>query len=268
MMSLLKLEGYKLLYSKGLWIVIAVVFVLALLAGAAPFRAPSQYSSMQLSTLSLTFGGRDFLTYEEFFDWLAGYVFSNAMSDSTGITLVSLILAAYFFGTDFKGRTFNGAIYSGKNRIGIVFSKLMWFFVLTALISILSMMIVLTIFAPKWFSVLPAAYILRCFAIRILLDIATMCIPVIIAFVCRGIFKSVVFTILAAIVGTVVNALIKNSGISFLLCWYPGVIYFNRGLWETVASPGLLISMTAIVLCFISGCVAALLLMFRKADLK
>lgn len=202
MLSLLKYEFYKLFHNKGMLIFTVILLVIVLWMGSMGLYSRSELAeSWEKGTRSYTFGSMyglfdvTFESFEQLWNWYPTFGFSHRLLDQSATAWVMVIFfPGYFVSIDFRNRTIIGPLTCGRSRWQIFASKLISYYLLAAIFSIVSSLLVIWWYIPQSFSVIPTDIIIRSFALRLLSDLAVGSIPLIIVFCVKNMLFSVIIS--------------------------------------------------------------------------
>jgi len=106
-----------------------------------------------------------------------------------------VFFAPYYIGMDFKTRLWNNALYVGKTRTEVFFSRMLAYYAIVAMMSVVVTFFLIVMYAASIFSKVSPSVILGAFGKRILVDWAIMSIPIVWVYV----FKRAVYPAFAII---------------------------------------------------------------------
>jgi ABC-type transport system involved in multi-copper enzyme maturation permease subunit len=106
--------------------------------------------------------------------------------------VLAAFLTPYYIGMDFKTRVWNNALYTGRSRTAVFFSRLLAYYVIVAILSLLTSLGLIAMFSGTIFIRAALGYILVTLLKRLLVDLMIMTVPVLFIFLFKGaIFPSV-----------------------------------------------------------------------------
>ena len=124
-------------------------------------------------------------------------------------------------------------------------AKLMIFFLVSGLISILSTLLLTSIYASTTMVQLGFGYCLRCLVMRLLMDWSILSIPVYVAFLCRNTVMTALLNLAYGCLCCWINILAAaREGVLFIP--FPAWLHGLRSLWQPEASP-LWLTLSALV---------------------
>ena len=128
------------------------------------------------------------------------YQFRWVLASRQGLLLIPLIFAVVFLALDLDRRSFNNALYAGKSRSQVFFSKLIVLFVVGFLIDLIGICALTGIFAGTVYTRLPASYVWSRLALHALSDLALMAPPLLAVCLLRKTVVSAAITIVYSLI--------------------------------------------------------------------
>lgn len=248
----------------GILAVIAVFCVIVVGKGAAGFLEGQSYPIQYLNRLFET----RFQSISGFESWHAKYVVRAIIGDGMIPLWCGAVLAAFFVGREFEGRTVNAALMRGHTRSRVFCAKLLSYYAAGIAVSLLSLFATLFLFTPDWILRIDGARLLWYFTLRIMCDIGTLSLPFFFAYLCRDLIKTVSFSAAYALILTflskggmgenAVTRVLRKHPINEMQAFMKeGVVAFENVEMLVFVSVGLFVVTTAVAY-----------MMFRRAELK
>jgi len=122
--------------------------------------------------------------------------FNRLLGVNLGMLVLAAFLGPYYIGMDFKTRVWNNALYVGKSRTKVFLSRMVGYYVIVSIISLIISFILISVYAGSIFSKLPALEIVLSLGRRLIVDWAIMSVPILFIFL----FKGAVFPCIATII--------------------------------------------------------------------
>jgi hypothetical protein len=120
---------------------------------------------------------------------LESWTFQRVLDDHAAIRLLGIVFAVYFFGQDFTRRGYSAYVLSGRSRSEILAGKFCAFVLVSLLLSVILLIVALRAVLPGIFG-LGLGYVMRCAGTRLMMDIGSLCLPVLFPFIFRDVIKS------------------------------------------------------------------------------
>lgn len=271
MFKLLKVQAYRL--TRNVWAsaMIVGVIVLYVWMTVSPVASTSKadflnkYGNLDSVAVSMAVLGeeRPDLSIEEIYEVYRAtnnfYILALSNS-SAALTWISFILAAYFICRDFSDRAINNFISAGYSRISVFLTKVIQYYFFVFIVSGVSIAIILHIWCGNWISAYPQSYLRSTLGTWIMLTLASMSVPMLIAFICKGpiITAGVTFSI----------SLLISYTFEPIKAHYPAVMMLNRDIWALDCESDELIRVVFISLIYIAASIIISYAVFRKRPLK
>ncbi|MDR0819817.1 MAG: hypothetical protein LBN43_09650 [Oscillospiraceae bacterium] len=115
--------------------------------------------------------------------------FSRLLNVSLGFILFASFFAPYYIGMDFKTRLWNNMLYVGYRRASIYWSRIVAYFTITILVSLITTFALIFLFAGTIFTKVSAGFIWASIFRKALFDAAIMSVPLVWIYL----FKAAVF---------------------------------------------------------------------------
>ena len=128
------------------------------------------------------------------------YQFRWVLASRQGLLLIPLLFAVVFLALDLDRRSFNNALYIGKSRGQVYFSKLLYLFAVGFLVNLLGICALTGIFAGTVYTRLPAAYVWSRLALHALSDLALMALPLLAVCLLRKTVISAAVTVVYSLI--------------------------------------------------------------------
>ena len=199
------------------------------------------------------------------------YIFGGEiLSEINPFPFFSLFLSTLLIGMDFKKRTINDSMYQGYSRLQIFLAKTLHYYIVAITVSLFWLLLYLWyIYGMRGFIILTVPYMIRCISIWLYITIGTFSAPLLIAYICRDIFKSILVN-LAWFLSTSILSWIE---IPQMIRQIYNPLFLARS-WETIWASNIQYSlekwMPLLILPIITAgsviCISYFL--FRKAELK
>ena len=274
MTRILRSDFFRLVRSGILWVALFAILVadlflssrcpvtttnmyeLPMLTTMGQFTSYAENSNMSVTTAISFFRKRGQLESSEATDLIGVFQdvhphqFRWVLSSRQGLLLIPLIFAVVFLALDLDRRSFNNALYTGKSRSQVFFSKLIVLFVVGFLIDLIGICALTGIFAGTVYTRLPASYVWSRLALHALSDLALMAPPLLAVCLLRKTVISAAITVVYSLLLRF-TTLLPMTGRSLDL-WAQGGNMAPTLLW----SLGILLVCTAVSYVF-----------FRKAKL-
>ena len=138
--------------------------------------------------------------------------------------LAGAVWASLFLGMDYSSDAQASALSRGYSRKQLIWCKYLLFLLGCASVSVIEQLFVVFSAVPDW-QTLPAAFLLRCFCLRLAMDVGIMALPAVICFVAR---ENLYIRLMGLIYGVVLWRLMG----SHYALWLQ---YANRGAGEILA---------------------------------
>ena len=201
MTRILRSDFFRLVRSGILWVALLAILVadlflssrcpvtttnmyeLPMLTTMGQFTSYAENSNMSVTTAISFFRKRGQLESSEATDLIGvfqdvhPYQFRWILSSRQGLLVIPLVFAIVFLALDLDRRNFNNALYTGRSRNQVFFSKLIYLFVVGFLICLIGICALTVIFAGTVYTRLPAAYVWSRLALHALSDLALMAPP-------------------------------------------------------------------------------------------
>ena len=167
------------------------MYELPMLTTMGQFTSYAENSNMSVTTAISFFRKRGQLESSEATDLIGvfqdvhPYQFRWILSSRQGLLVIPLVFAIVFLALDLDRRNFNNALYTGRSRNQVFFSKLIYLFVVGFLICLIGICALTVIFAGTVYTRLPAAYVWSRLALHALSDLALMAPPLLLVFLLR-----------------------------------------------------------------------------------
>jgi hypothetical protein len=143
---------------------------------------------------------------------------------------IGVAAASFFVGEGLGERTLNGAIYSGKSRHSILFSKAVCYYLTAAAVQIISLLLAIII-DGRILGNISADIIVGRIAVSVLAGLGTVSFPLIFVFIFQDAYKSIAG---AGIFTYLMQQLMSNaaagSAIEKVLRFYPPFLQADYGL--------------------------------------
>lgn len=243
MLNLLKLEIYKLKYSKSFWLISVVVILVEFI-----------YIVKNGTITGIK-------------------AFESSMYDVATMMIIGSIFAGLSIGTDFISRCINQEITAGHSRVKIFLSKVIILFFATEIIMLLYPItsVIINTISNGWgepFGIYTIFYILRTFLLRIIIDLSCISLWVFFAFLFKDVARTMGVSIFIFIIGT--GCLFTLSSKSELM----KIIYnFTANNQARLIVNKMVTSTEVMSICISNFIIISILLSlayltFRRADLK
>ncbi|NLO48968.1 MAG: hypothetical protein GX111_11710 [Clostridiales bacterium] len=230
------------------------------------FDPDGRYFTLQDIKNSFALSESDAETIEELFIDVQPAQFTRCMWFIGGMMLVMLFLPAFFISGDIQNGMMSAFVSSGRTRRQTVLSKIIAYYVITVVISLLISIFLIVIYAPQIASVYGFGIVLRSVCIRALSDIGIMSVPMLIAFLMKRPVLTVMMNIPLAVIYYILN--ISKSAIeSEAFIPIPPHLMAARALWTQNASAGLILKCTIISLVYVIACSYLSCIIFKRKRL-
>ncbi len=196
-------------------------------------------------------------TLIEVFEDIQPHQFKLVLSSVKGLLLLPLLLLYLYILRDFRTRSYLNALYTGRSRAEVYFSKAATFISVSFIVSFISVLLLALSYANTVFSRLPAGYVWGRCLLCALLDTAVLAVPFMLAFALRR--PPLVVT----------AAMIYSLAVRFSpgLVW-PAAAKSGIELWSQNATSGLIGNAVLSAAVFIAASLLIGWLAFERADLK
>ena len=261
MLRMLRVEGRKAFLNVPFW----VLFALMVLASLAWSNGSFSRLPAVLTAGSGAAAVQETITRGE-------YVFTKSVSDSSFTGWLAVAAGGALIGSAFSGRTVNNLIYSGHRRTAILFVKLFYFYLSTIILSGVYPLVCCLRFSLGWLLTgADRAYVLRCLAFRLVIDMAMMTFSLIPAFIFRENFvfsmgcSLVVVLLLSQGLSISAGAAQQSAIARFLYQNFPACALPR--LTSRAATPEIIVPALIFNGVMVLGTVITCYLLFRRANL-
>lgn len=185
------------------------------------------------------------------------------------VMLVSLFYSTYIVGTSFGKRTIDRPIVEGYSRKSVFAVKTIVYYVSSIVIFLVFLIaFICSQYRTYWLQIMPVGMILRCILVWIYLCMAMISVPLLITFVCRDVWKSIIvnFLFFLIVLGVSLSPLRDT-----VLAQYPTFVLIDMNLWvEELHLPVTQwrTSLTILPTVLIASSILLSYFLFRKAELK
>ncbi len=131
-------------------------------------------------------------------DFEVTWRFHKMLTDTSAASYTAIIFTAFFFGLDFTRRGYQGALFGGQRRGGLLWGKYFVFFLSFFFLSFVELVLAILIFIPK-IELLPAFYLLKGLFLRSLCDTGIALLGVPFVFLLKSEWKAIGVTFLATV---------------------------------------------------------------------
>lgn len=250
----------------GIMAVMAVFLVVVVGKGAPLIREGEPYGLDYLNRLS----GKQFQSVANFTAWHENYVVRAVLGDGMLPLWSGAVLAAFFVGQEFEGRTVNAVIMRGHSRTRIFLSKVACYYVIGTGLSLAALFATLFVYVPGWYGRAGGLVrFLQYLLLRVVSDMGTLSIPLFLAFLCRDLIKTVSFSAAYALVLTLLTrgGLSGENAVNRVLSKHPVFLLrmFMRDGAVSIESVQTLV-LVSVGMVLATG--AAAYMLFRRAELK
>lgn len=190
------------------------------------------------------------------------------LANPVAMMWAGVLLAPYFFNSDFNNRTINGTIYSGHSRRRILFAKMLSYYIITVAILLISLFIALFDSKPGWWSSMPIDFIAIRLLLSLMINIGTMSFPIIFSFLFQDILKSMgVAVIFTYGMQQLIADTAKNISLQNFMRFYPPYLQTKFNLWYDMSFEALISAVASSLLCaLLAGSISFIL--FNRRELK
>ncbi|NMA38200.1 MAG: hypothetical protein GX942_07825 [Papillibacter sp.] len=178
-----------------------------------------------------------------------------------------LILPFILIGLDFYEGSIAAPLRLGVRRSRISAGKIAYFYIIAAIISILSVLLVLLMYSSSTLKSCSIAYILRCMFMHAALDLAALSLPMLLVFI----LKKTSLIILSGVVSCIVNVLIYTRALDNekpSLIPIPMLQSAREAIWLPGADMATLAYVFLVAAFYIAVCSAMVQVTFSKTRLK
>lgn len=189
--------------------------------------------------------------------------FRYVLHRNLGMLIITTVFAAYYIGMEYKSRSFNNALYVGRSRSTVYFSKVIAYYITAAVISIITVLAITQFCASRVFTQLPAEYVWRCILMYVLLDLGIMSVPLLFVFLFRS-------PVISGIASLIYSFIMLSSGPARdgFFSFEPNRLKMLPDMWLQNTSSELIMKGLAVPAAFIVVCVLLGWLSFSKTQFK
>lgn len=197
MRRILKVEIYTFFKNWAALVMLFFFFLLGVLftKELAPINDHDYFYHTSLEVLNRSYYV-SFSTLEDFLAWYDSYAFSHEawfnelVRESTMTIFFGLVFPAYVIGQSFAKRTVDIPLYTGLSRGKVFLVKLAYFYLCSTVYLFAVLIAEIFIFGKGWPTQLSAQFVCLRIFLRILLDMATLSVPLMLTFLFRDFLKS------------------------------------------------------------------------------
>jgi hypothetical protein len=197
---------------------------------------------------------------------LKEYQFKKTLS-YTPVFINILVLPFLLVGLDFHEGSIAAPLRLGVRRSRISAAKVAYYYIIAAIISILSVLIVLIMYSTETLINYSFSYILRCILMHTALDLAALSLPLLFVFILKKPLLVIIASVISCIVNVTAYTKALNNGNPSLLP-LPMLQSAREAIWQPNAEASMLAYVFIVAALYITVCSIMVKVTFSKTRLK